>query len=510
MLSIRYSDPPETDAEMKARQDANGPEPKDNYDITNYVQQYRWSGDSEQAARKLEFTIAYNTPDKDKAFIPLDLKVGGFIYFFYRETEAAQEIELFQGRIFYRKRVSDTYSFEFACFDDMIYLAKSNIRALVVGTVAAGIQQVCNEIGIPVGTLPAELTASVNFIADDKSGTEVLRMLLDIQQAADKAAGNDTAYLPVCINGSVNVIKKGERIEGYTATADTNIFSTEHSESIEGMVNRIKAVDDNGTVCQMFTINDDVRHFGMIQKIYKMQPPKKGETVDNIKAAKAKLVRQKEESSLKGLGYIQCITGYAIEVQEEQLKGKFYIKSDTHHFENAQHTMDLTLEYMPDTPETPPVEQVDYATPVFSSSRGRMSSKRGISNGTGSVDAGMTAGWNAWGGQTMANGKNGCAEFVGKMGSYYSPFLAQEANNGVVYAPTMVADSESVGLLSYDTTNLQKGDVLVYGDDDHVVIYDGQGGYYGNSTSRNVTVHGRDYTKMGGVSVTKVIKASQG
>ena len=55
--------------------------------------------------------------------------------------------------------------------------------------------------------------------------------------------------------------------------------------------------------------------------------PKKGETVDNIKAAKAKLVRQKEESSLKGLGYIQCITGYAIEVQEEQLKGKFYIKS---------------------------------------------------------------------------------------------------------------------------------------------------------------------------------------
>lgn len=275
MLSIRYSDPPETDAEMKARQDTNGPEPKDNYDITNYVQQYSWSGDSEQAARKLEFTIAYNTPDKDKAFIPLDLKVGGFIYLFYRETEAAQEIELFQGRIFYRKRVSDTYSFEFACFDDMIYLAKSNIRALVVGTVAAGIQQVCNEIGIPVGTLPAELTASVNFIADDKSGTEVLRMLLDLQQAADKAAGQDTAYLPVCINGSVNIIKKGELIEGYTATADTNVFNAEHAESIEGMVNRIKAVDDNGTVCQMFTITDDVRHFGMIQKIYKMQPPKK-------------------------------------------------------------------------------------------------------------------------------------------------------------------------------------------------------------------------------------------
>lgn len=510
MLSFRYSDPPETDAEAKARKDNNGAEPKDNYDISNYIIKATWSGDSDQAARKLEFTIAYNMPDKDKAFMPLDLKVGGFIYLFYRETDTADEVELFEGRIFYRKRSSDSYTFEFTCFDDLIYLAKSNIRAVITGTVSAGINQVCNEIGIPVGDVPPELTANVNFIADDKSGTEVLRMLLDIQTAADKAAGKDTHYLPVSIQGNVNVIKKGELIEGYTATADTNVFGAEHSESIENMVNRIKAVDDNGTVCQMFTINDDVKHFGMIQKIYKMQPPQKGETVDNVKAAKAKLVRQKDESSLKGIGYVQCITGYTINVQEEQLKGKFYIKSDTHTFENAQHTMDLTLEYIPDKPETPEIEQVDYAAPVFSSSKGRMKNKRGISNGSGSVDAGLTAGWNAWGGQTMANGANGCAEFVGKCGSYYSPFLAQESNNGIVGCEQMVSDADSAGLLSYDTNDLQKGDVLVYGDNDHVVIYDGQGGYYGNSTRRNVTVHGRDYTKMSGMQVTKVIKASRG
>ena len=88
--------------------------------------------------------------------------------------------------------------------------------------------------------------------------------------------------------------------------------------------------------------------------------------------------------------------------------------------------------------------------------------------------------------------------------------MAQEAENGVVYCPTMVSDADAAGLLSYDTSDLQKGDVLVYGDDDHVVIYDGQGGYYGNSSSRNVTVHGGDYTNMSGMQVTKVIKASQG
>lgn len=510
MLTFRYSDPPKTDAEAKDSRDSGSIETKDNYDISNYIINATWSGDSDQAARKLEFTIAYNTPDKDKVFTPLNLMVGGFIYLFYRESENTDEIELFEGRIFYRKRSSNGFVFDFTCFDDLIYLAKSNIRALVVGTVTAGINQICNEIGIPVGTLPKELTATVNFIADDKSCTEVLKMLLDIQQAADKANGKDTAYFPVCINGKVNVIKKGELIEGYTATADINVFDAEHSESIENMVNRIKAVDDNGTVCQMFTINDDVKHFGMIQKIYKMQPPKKEETVDNVKAAKAKLVRQKDESSIRGIGYVQCITGYAINVQEEQLKGKFYIKSDSHSFGNGQHTMDLTLEYIPDVPETPTIEQVDYATPVFSSSSGRMKNKRGISNGASTVDSGLISGWSAWGGQTMDNGSNGCAEFVGKCGSYYSPFLAQEADNGIVGVESIVSDADSAGLLSYNVNDLQKGDVLVYGNNNHVVIYDGEGGYYGNSTSRNVTVHGRDYMNMNGLQVTKVIKASQG
>ena len=109
----------------------------------------------------------------------------------------------------------------------------------------------------------------------------------------------------------------------------------------------------------------------------------------------------------------------------------------------------------------------------------------------------------------MDNGPEGCAEFAGKCGSYYSPFMADEANNGVVDCDTIVSDADSAGILSYDTTDLQKGDILVYGDNEHVVIYDGQGCYYGNSTSRNVTVHSGDYSDIG-MPVTKVIKASRG
>lgn len=135
------------------------------------------------------------------------------------------------------------------------------------------------------------------------------------------------------------------------------------------MVNRIKSVDDNGNICQVFTNENDVTHFGMIQDIYKMQPPKENETVDNIKMAKSRLKRLQDESSIKAVGNIQCITGYTIEVQEDQLKGKFFIKSDTHNFSGNVHTMDLTLEYIPDNPQIPEIEQQDIAVPVFKSSK---------------------------------------------------------------------------------------------------------------------------------------------
>ena len=37
---------------------------------------------------------------------------------------------------------------------------------------------------------------------------------------------------------------------------------------------------------------------------------------------------------------------YSVVIEEEQLKGVFFIKSDTHTFENNTHTMELNLEYI--------------------------------------------------------------------------------------------------------------------------------------------------------------------
>lgn len=514
MLICKYTDPPLTQKEqqeLQQKKNNNEPhsEPLSDFDITNFVTKWTWSGDSEQAARKLEFEIIYNTVDKDSAFTALDLKVGGFIYLFYAETDESEPVEIFEGRIFYRKRNSNTFTFSFTAYDDMIYLAKSKVQMLFDGiTVTDAIKQVCAEIGISTAADMPQINTMVSFIADGKSCTEVFRMLFEYTKADTANNPNGEDYTAICLNGDVTIVKKGELIENYIATDLTSVDNSEHSESIESMVNRIKSVDDNGNICQVFTNNDDVTRYGMIQDIYKMQPPKESETVDNVKMAKSRLKRLQDESSIKAIGNIQCITGYTIEVQEEQLKGKFFIKSDTHNFSGNLHTMDLTLEYLLDTLETAEIEQQDIATPVFKSSKRKKSTGGG--NGSLKVDRGLSTGFDAWGGTTMNNGRNGCAEAVGKMGSYYSPFLAEQCNNGVVGVPSMVANAENAGLLeAFSAGSLEKGDVIVYGNDDHVVIYDGTGGYYGNSSSKNVVVHGRDYNNLD-MTPTKIIKASRG
>ena len=99
-------------------------------------------------------------------------------------------------------------------------------------------------------------------------------------------------------------------------------------------------------------------------------------------------------------------------------------------------------------------------------------------------------------GVRMDNGENGCVEAVTKIGAEMgSPFLKEQLSKGVVYVPTLVKNAGN-RVIPFDASKLEAGDIIVYGDDDHVVMYDGKGGYVGNSSSQQKVVHGSDYTSM--------------
>lgn len=112
-------------------------------------------------------------------------------------------------------------------------------------------------------------------------------------------------------------------------------------------------------------------------------------------------------------------------------------------------------------------------------------------------------------GQHMENGANGCVEAVTKIGARYNPFLADELSKGVVNVDTLVSDAGDK-VVPFDPNNLEAGDVIVYGDNDHVVLADGNGGYVGNSSSQQKVVQGGDYNNMSGLKPTKIIKTGNG
>jgi len=307
-----------------------------NQDITPYAISYTWQGDKDQAGRKLEFPIAYNT--KDKGLINLNIIVGDTVYLYWKDdaTPNAQPIEIFRGVIFMRQRNTANFTFEFVAYDRLIYLAKSKTtRKFSNITVESVITQVANEMGVAVGSI-CNIGVYVDFIADNMSYSEIIKKALNM--ASWK---NSKQYHMYMNQDKLYVVERSETIENYTASDNINIESTNHSESIEDMINTIMIVDHNGAEVGRVSNNSDLSAYGKLQDVYKIDKKQDTQT-----AAKAMLKTVAFKSSLSGIGNIQCITGYAIIIQEEQLKGKFTIRSDRHSISGNIHKMEMDLEFL--------------------------------------------------------------------------------------------------------------------------------------------------------------------
>ena len=303
-------------------------------DISNYVVSYKWSGDIDQAGRKLEFVIAYNT--KDISFQNITINIGNEIYFYYQEDEKTTPLEIFRGVVFIKQRNTSNFTMEFTAFDRLIYLAKSKTTKKFSNiTIENVIQQVANEMNIQIGNI-CDIGVYVDFIADNMSGTEIIKKAFDLAYAK-----NNKKYHMYMNQNKLYVIERSETIENYIANDVINVENTTHSESLENMINQIMITDKDGNVSSYIKNDDDINNFGMIQGVYKID-----EKQDTQTQAKAMLKGVTYHSSLTGIGNIQCITGYAIVIQEEQLKGKFTIKSDRHSISNNVHKMELDLEYL--------------------------------------------------------------------------------------------------------------------------------------------------------------------
>ena len=288
------------------------------------------------------------------------------------------------------------------------------------------------------------------------------------------------------MNGAaLDIVKKGELIPDFAADQYINVENSQYRESIEGLIDRVMVTDEQGNMTGY-------------QNVYKTNPN------DNAQEQIEKLFHGPDRSGvLDLLGDYRVKSSYSIQIQDiiTELSGKFWVKSDTHTFENGIHEMRLEIEFenimnKEDLPEEP---------------KANSGHGDGIGSGTMNVQAGINEEYAAWQGTTMPHGRNGCVEAATRIGSYYSPYLKSQYDAGVADVPSLVANAGSGNVIAFDEENLAVGDCVVYGDNDHVVIYNGNGQYVGNNSSAN---GGAGAVGTGGIynigqTPTKIIKTSR-
>jgi len=471
-----------------------------NKDITPWIISVNWGGTLGTSARTLDFSIAYNTKEKDANFVNATVNLGDTISFSFSPKGSKNAYKLFNGVVFLRNRNTDGYTMEFKAYDKIIYLAKNEVQMKFVKQTAKSIiSSVCSPFGVGLGTVHEDFNLVCDdFIADKMTASEVIQKCMDYLEA-----NFGYRYKAVMLNGALNLLRAdgSDIVTNFILSDKANIVTARHGDSLEDMVNRVAIANDNGDIVGYVKLDNEIQKYGLIQKVYKYNPKEQTE-----RAAKILLKKVKYHSSISGLGNVQCVSGYVVQVTEEHLKGYFMIIADRHTFENGNHTMELTLDFITRPNDAANATTEGNVNPMPTKNnglkragKGKKFSKVGLSDG---IDAFKGASY-------TPDPANGCVWAATGIASYYSPWAAEEFNNGVVYVPTLIEDAKAAGMYErYGEGTLEPGDIIVY-DDSHVVVATGGYGYAGNSTKQRKVVTGTDFTNMSGKYATGIIKTSR-
>lgn len=294
-------------------------------DITEIVTTINWSGDEQQASRKLDFGIAVSANDY---YLPkIKINLGDHIIVIENEKE------IFRGFVFFKEKSINSNEMKITAYDGLIYLLKSkgtyNFKNM---TPQAITKKVCSDFKISIGKTVSG--SSLNHIFDKEN---IYKIIEKVYQVETNKTGK--AYLIKMNEGKLNVTEKGEKLVKFILDAKTTIINSSYSESMENSINKVKIFSEEGKELGEVCLENIP---GIMQEIYVKEKGKDAKTQAN------ELLKPIEKtSSIEAIGDIECVVGNSVVIKESYtgLKGFFYITSDEHNFSNNQHTMNLNLRF---------------------------------------------------------------------------------------------------------------------------------------------------------------------
>ena len=304
------------------------------YWITEFVTTVTWSGADTQASRSLEFELV-NTPFDKKMSVPV-LK-GGDIVTFYDDNGNQR----FVGRITGKTKTSEVGTRQYTARDYMHNLIQSKASYIFKKKTPEYITRaICKDLKITVGSLVKTKKKLKKYVAQGMS-------VYDIINKAYKKAKTGATYL-LCMNGTkFTVVKRGGAIANFHLDSTKDIINMEFTENADSMVNQVAIYNKNNKKIGVVKNADWIKLYGIYQDVFDVDKKKKKASKADKADAKKQLQGIDKKTTIEAIGNIACVSGRAVTILDRATKtsAEFWIKSDSHTWENGVHTMILELKF---------------------------------------------------------------------------------------------------------------------------------------------------------------------
>lgn len=299
-------------------------------DISELIQDIKWSGDTKQVARKVSFSIAQNRRDAD--FPVVTIAEGAELIMQDDEGKV-----IFGGIIFDIDKAASSKMMSYLSYDLMFYINNSDVNKIFDGTPEQIVLEICSGLGIDHG----EMAATGIHVSAPCFGKKAYDAIMMAYTAAARKSGSK--YIPLIKNvNKVCVVEKGT-LCGAVLTGDYNLIEATYKSTLQNLVNRVLITDKNNNVVRTVEDTASIEKYGLVQRVLKQND---GE--DATAEAEKMLVTIEQSATVSGIpNDFRAVSGYSIIVHETDtgLYGQFYIESDTHTFSNGKAQMDLTLAF---------------------------------------------------------------------------------------------------------------------------------------------------------------------
>lgn len=301
------------------------------FDISPLSSLITWSGDYQQCARTLEFSLISSPIDKLIPTVKVDL---GNVAVLMQEN-----LTLFEGFIFNRQKSTAGSTIGFTCFDRGIYLKRNKTSYKFTNKTPEEItKRICADFGIEVGTVVTTgIKISRNFLGCT---------LYDIIQTAYTLASAETKkkYHITFKGVKLNVLEKTVTDETIVIEGGSNLMDATMTDSIEHMINQVAIYDKNDKLIRKINNDELIKLYGIMQDYIKQSD----NTDTGMKAQKLlddNGIQQK--ITINNIGNVANVTGGTVVVREPYtgLYGLFYIDSDIHTWKNGLYLNKLVLNF---------------------------------------------------------------------------------------------------------------------------------------------------------------------